>query len=121
MYSTANLHIHERRKIRKILEGGENSTQCPIVLQKDIQSWPSKTNKPHLCRELNPDPQAPKSVKVRHELSSLNFSGQRKICIMFHLLPMMDPVKISNDHLQDPSSHVQPLKPSIIFLAIHDR
>ena len=110
MYSTANLHIHERRKIRKILEGGENCTQCPIVLQKDIQSWPSKTNKLHLCRELNPDPQAPKSVKVRRELSSLDFSGQRKICIMFQLLPMMDPVKISNDHLQDPSSHVQPSK-----------
>ena len=78
MYSTANLHIHERRKIRKILEGGENCTHCPIVLQKDIRSWPSKTNKLQLCRELNPDPQAPKSVKIRSVLSSLDFSGQRK-------------------------------------------
>ena len=53
-----------------------------------------KPKKLHLCRELNPDPHAPKPVKGRRKLSSLDFSGQLKICVMFQLLPMMDPVKI---------------------------
>ena len=35
-YSKAILHIYETRKIRKMLEGGGNWTQCPMVLQKDI-------------------------------------------------------------------------------------
>ena len=66
-------------------------------VQKDIQSWPSKTNNLHLCRELNPEPHPPKSVIVRFELSSLDFSGQRNFAsclVAFH-----DPsVKTSNDH-----------------------
>ena len=37
-----------------------------------------KTNNLYLCRELNPEPHAPKSGIVRFELSSLDFSGQRK-------------------------------------------
>ena len=53
-----------------------------MAIQKDIQSWPSETNNLHLCQELNPEPHAPKSVIVRCELSSLDFSGQRQICII---------------------------------------
>ena len=56
-------------------------------VQKDIQSWPSKNNNLHLFRELNPEPHAPKSVIVRFELSSLDFSGQRKFAsslVAFH-------------------------------------
>ena len=74
MYSTARLYIYERRKIRKIFRRWRELN--PV--QKDMQSWPPKANNLHLCRELNPEPHAPKSVIVRFELWSLDFPGQRK-------------------------------------------
>ena len=84
-------------------------------MQKDIQSWPSKTN------NLHPEPHAPKSVIVRFELSSLDFSGQRKFASC--LVAFRDPS--SEDLIQMITCKIRPLtfnlEPSIIFLAIHDQ
>ena len=120
VYSTARLHIYERRQIRKIFGGGGNWTQCPMAIQKDIQSWPSKTNNLHLCRELNPEPRAPKSVTVRCELSSLDFSGQQKIASCFSCFSWSIQRRLQTITCKICPLTFNLLKPSIIFLAIHD-
>ena len=66
MYSTASLRIYETRKIRRWRELN------PVPHGTTVGY--SKTNKVYLCRELNPDPHAQKSVRIRRELSSLDFS-----------------------------------------------